>query len=172
MGARSKSNASKATNPRTGCRLLAPTSLETLVRKGDQRLGGVVPVPSLRPGDDQSASGKRQGLIQRKAGASILRPNPAVGIEENATRLVRALGIGPMLGRRRRQVAAVLSQIEARLRLHEVLDVDQPELVAVIEELVVLVVTVRRDWLLRWYPFRLRGDLLQQVAQGEVDLRR
>ena len=77
-----------------------------------------------------------------------------------------------MLWRRRRQVAAVLSQIEARLGLHEVLDVDEAEFVAVIEKLVVLVVAVRGDGYLRRDPFRLCIDLLQQVAQGQVHLRR
>src|SRR6266550_8893121 len=126
MGARSTSMLARQ-RAANGCRLLAPASLETLVREGNQRLGGVIPVTSLGPGDDQRSSRKGQGFIQRKAGATILRSHAAVGIEENATRLVRALGIGPMLGRRRRQVAAVLSQIEARLRLHEVLEVAQPE---------------------------------------------
>ena len=77
-----------------------------------------------------------------------------------------------MLGRRRRQVATVLSQVEARLRLHEILDVDQAEVVAVIEKLVVLVVAVRGNGYLRRDPFRLRIDLLEQVSQGQVDLGR
>src|SRR5438445_13627885 len=126
MGARSKSMLARqpAANDLS---LLAPAGLEALVGQRNQCLRGVVPVTALRPGDNQGASRERQRFIQGKARAAILRPDLAVGVEENATRLVRALGVGPMLGRRRRQVATVLTQVEARLPLHEILNVDQDE---------------------------------------------
>src|SRR5207253_1539384 len=107
---------------------------------------------------------------KREPGTAVCRPHLAVGIEKYPTRLIGSLGVGPVLWCRRREVSAVLAQIKARLRLYEILDIDEAELVAVIKKLVVFIVPVRWDRGFGWDPFNAGTDLLQQVAQSQVDL--
>src|SRR5438270_4196323 len=104
--------------------LFAPAALETLIGKCDQRFRRVVPVSALRPGDDQRSRCQREGLVERKTRTLVFRADPAIGIEEHATGLIRPFGVRPILWRRRGKMPAVFPKVEAGLCLDEELDVD------------------------------------------------
>src|SRR4029077_3076916 len=125
--------------------LFAPGGLETFETHRDQCLGGVLPVARLRPCDDERPGRQRERFIEAEPSTFVARPHAEVGVEEDAAAFLGTRAVRPMLRIRWHEVAAVFPEVKARFRLDEVFDVDHPEMLTVVQELVVFVVAMRWD---------------------------
>src|ERR1700737_164519 len=154
---------------RSESELLAPAGLELLVPQRSQGFGHVRCVPALRPGDDKGSGGKGECFVEAEAPAVVAGTYRQVRVQEKLSGFLGLGSVRPVFGRRRPQVATIFSEVKAWLGLNKILDVDHAVAMAIPEELVVFVVTMRGDWSLARQPLFSRADLLQEIAQHHVN---
>src|ERR1700687_90936 len=92
-----------------GLESLAPGRLQSLVRKRDEGLARIVPVPGLRPHHDQRSSCQGKRLIDREPGSLVVRTDVAVGVEEDPTGKIALGRVRPVLWCGRREMPAVFA---------------------------------------------------------------